>query len=76
MEGVYCRYKGKSYSAKVEICRTSDQVDEFCRAVCMKLECCPNLVSPRCLTDAQCPDNCTHLSKTKFSKCSSSAAES
>jgi len=65
---VLYRYKGKSYSAKVELCRTSEQVDEFCRSVCVKLECCPNLVSPRSLTDQRCPDNCEHLSKTKFSE--------
>jgi len=52
----------------VDICRTGDQVEEFCRRVCVKLECCPNLVSPLCLADVPCPDNCRHLSKTKFSK--------
>ena len=70
VKGICDRYKGKSYSAKVEICRTGDQVEEFCRKICVKLECCPNLVSPRCLTaGVACPDNCGHLSKTKFSTC-------
>lgn len=62
-----CRYKGKSYRAKVEICKTRDQVEEFCRQICIKLECCPNLFSLVHVGD-HCPSNCWQLTKTKYSE--------
>lgn len=60
-----CRYKGKSYSATVEICDTSDQITDFCRDVCRRLECCPNLISPNSY-DTVCPENCLRLAKGKY----------
>ncbi|CAL1529108.1 unnamed protein product [Lymnaea stagnalis] len=59
------KYKGKSYRAIVEICRTASQLEEFCRHVCMKLECCPNLISPH-FVNGRCPENCAQLTKTKY----------
>lgn len=51
-----------------KIVRTSDQVADFCRRVCAKLECCPNLFSP-VLVSENCPENCSIHTKTKYSKC-------
>lgn len=62
-----CRYKGKTYRATVRIVRTSDQVSDFCRKVCAKLECCPNLFSSLLVTDV-CPENCSVHTKTKYSE--------
>ncbi|XP_036366059.1 scm-like with four MBT domains protein 1 isoform X1 [Octopus sinensis] len=59
------KYKGKSYRAAVELCRNVKQLDEFCRQICIKLECCPNLISPHCIDD-DCPENCSQLTKTKY----------
>uniref|UniRef100_A0A8D0G101 Scm like with four mbt domains 2 n=1 Tax=Sphenodon punctatus TaxID=8508 RepID=A0A8D0G101_SPHPU len=59
------RYRGKTYRATVKIVRTSDQVPDFCRRVCAKLECCPNLFSPVPITEA-CPENCSIHTKTKY----------
>ena len=35
--------------------------------VCVKLECCPYIVSTLQVTDS-CPENCQHMTKTKYSK--------
>ncbi|XP_056380048.1 scm-like with four MBT domains protein 1 isoform X2 [Hyla sarda] len=59
------KYKGKTYRATVELVRTSDQVSEFCRKTCIKLECCPNLFGPLMVLD-QCSENCSVLTKTKY----------
>jgi hypothetical protein len=61
------RYKGKSYRAAVEICRNINDLEDFCRHVCKKLECCPNLISPNRYEEI-CPENCDQLTKTKYSK--------
>lgn len=61
------RYRGKTYRAVAKIVRTSDQVADFCRRVCAKLECCPNLFSP-VLVSENCPENCSIHTKTKYSK--------
>lgn len=63
------RYKGKSYRATVEIVKTADRVTEFCRQTCIKLECCPNLFGPRMVLD-KCSENCSVLTKTKYSESS------
>ncbi|XP_021367553.1 scm-like with four MBT domains protein 1 isoform X2 [Mizuhopecten yessoensis] len=64
-QSLKAKYKGKSYRAMVEICRTTDQLDEFCRSVCIKLECCPNLISPN-FVNGSCPESCAQLTKTKY----------
>lgn len=51
----------------VEICKNLEQLDEFCRQICIKLECCPNLISPHFVGD-HCPETCSQLTKTKYSK--------
>ncbi|ELU04767.1 hypothetical protein CAPTEDRAFT_148410 [Capitella teleta] len=60
------KYKGKSYCAKVEICKTRSQIEEFCRQICITLECCPNLFSTHHY-EGNCPSNCWQLTKTKYS---------
>ncbi|XP_072257937.1 scm-like with four MBT domains protein 2 isoform X3 [Pyxicephalus adspersus] len=64
-ETLKAKYKGKTYRATVKIVRTSDQVTDFCRKVCVKLECCPNLFSSLLVTDV-CPENCSIQTKTKY----------
>ncbi|KAM4677733.1 scm-like with four MBT domains protein 2 [Discoglossus pictus] len=64
-ETLKAKYKGKTYRATVRIVRTSDQVADFCRRVCNKLECCPNLFSPMLVTGV-CPENCAVHTKTKY----------
>ncbi|XP_040199277.1 scm-like with four MBT domains protein 2 isoform X2 [Rana temporaria] len=64
-ETLKAKYKGKTYRATVRIVRTSDQVSDFCRKVCAKLECCPNLFSSLLVTDV-CPENCSVHTKTKY----------
>ncbi|XP_053572402.1 scm-like with four MBT domains protein 2 [Bombina bombina] len=64
-ETLKAKYKGKTYRSTVKIVRTSDQVADFCRRVCTKLECCPNLFSPMLITGI-CPENCAVHTKTKY----------
>nr|XP_033815199.1 scm-like with four MBT domains protein 2 isoform X1 [Geotrypetes seraphini]XP_033815200.1 scm-like with four MBT domains protein 2 isoform X1 [Geotrypetes seraphini] len=64
-ETLKAKYKGKTYRATVRIVRTSDQVADFCRRVCTKLQCCPNLFSPVLVTEL-CPENCSVHTKTKY----------
>ncbi|KAM4748209.1 scm-like with four MBT domains protein 2 [Rhinophrynus dorsalis] len=64
-ETLKAKYKGKTYRATVKIVRTSDQVADFCRKICVKLECCPNLFSPMLITET-CPENCSVHTKTKY----------
>ncbi|XP_014680225.1 PREDICTED: scm-like with four MBT domains protein 1 [Priapulus caudatus] len=62
---VKAKYKGKTYRATVEICKNTDQVGEFCRQVCIRLECCPYLFGPDFVNN-NCPENCSQLTKTKY----------
>lgn len=63
-----CRYKGKSYRASVRIVCLAEQVADFCRRVCTRLQCCPNLFGPTLISE-KCPENCSIHTKTKYSKC-------
>uniref|UniRef100_A0A8C7D189 Scm like with four mbt domains 1 n=1 Tax=Oncorhynchus kisutch TaxID=8019 RepID=A0A8C7D189_ONCKI len=64
-ETLKAKYKGKSYRATVGISRTADQVAEFCRKTCVRLECCPNLITPHMVLE-HCSENCSLLTKTKY----------
>lgn len=46
----------------------AEQVADFCRRVCVRLQCCPNLFGPT-LVSEKCPENCSIHTKTKYSKC-------
>ncbi|XP_072309845.1 scm-like with four MBT domains protein 2 isoform X2 [Eucyclogobius newberryi] len=59
------KYKGKTYRSVIRIVRIAEQIPDFCRKVCLKLQCCPNLFSPLLVTD-KCPENCSLQTKTKF----------
>ena len=61
------RYKGRSFRGLVEICKSIEEVPEYLRNMCIKLECCPNLVSQK-YVETECPENCAMLTKTKYSK--------
>ncbi|ESN98778.1 hypothetical protein HELRODRAFT_66618, partial [Helobdella robusta] len=58
------RYKMKNYSATVDICMRSNQIDSYCRDVCRRLLCCPNLISTH-LYPLTCPENCLKLARSK-----------
>lgn len=60
------KYKGKTYRATVETVRSSGEVGAFCRSICEKLECCPNLFGPTSFGENSCPDKCSGLTKTKY----------
>ncbi|KAM7378498.1 hypothetical protein PAMA_013416 [Pampus argenteus] len=64
-ETLKAKYKGKTYRSTIRIVRLADQIPDFCRKVCMKLQCCPNLFSPVLVTD-KCPENCSVQTKTKY----------
>ncbi|KAG7252561.1 hypothetical protein CRUP_018597, partial [Coryphaenoides rupestris] len=66
-ETLKAKYKGKTYRATVEMVRTADRVADFCRKTCIKLECCPNLFGPRMVLE-RCSENCSVLTKTKYSR--------
>ncbi|KAL2102605.1 hypothetical protein ACEWY4_001773 [Coilia grayii] len=64
-ETLKAKYKGKSYRSTIRIVRVAEQVADFCRKVCVKLQCCPNLFSLTLVTD-KCPENCSVQTKTKY----------
>lgn len=61
------RYKGKTYRSSIKIVRLADLIPDFCRKVCLKLQCCPNLVGPT-LVPEKCPESCFVQTKTKYSE--------
>ncbi|XP_062374745.1 scm-like with four MBT domains protein 2 isoform X1 [Sardina pilchardus] len=64
-ETLKAKYKGKSYRSTIRIVRVAEQVADFCRKVCLRLQCCPNLFSPTLVSD-KCPENCSVQTKTKY----------
>ncbi|XP_059182384.1 scm-like with four MBT domains protein 2 isoform X2 [Centropristis striata] len=64
-ETLKAKYKGKTYRSTIRLVRLADQIPDFCRKVCLKLQCCPNLFSPVLVTD-KCPENCSVQTKTKY----------
>ncbi|KAM4614712.1 scm-like with four MBT domains protein 2 isoform 2-T2 [Polymixia lowei] len=64
-ETLKAKYKGKTYRSTIRIVRLAEQIPDFCRKVCLKLQCCPNLFSPVLVTD-KCPENCSIQTKTKY----------
>ncbi|XP_075967437.1 scm-like with four MBT domains protein 2 isoform X1 [Anarhichas minor] len=64
-ETLKAKYKGKTYRSTIRIVRLADQIPDFCRKVCVKLQCCSNLFSPVLVTD-KCPENCSVQTKTKY----------
>ncbi|XP_029018276.1 scm-like with four MBT domains protein 2 isoform X2 [Betta splendens] len=64
-ETLKAKYKGKTYRSTIRLVRMADQIPDFCRKVCVKLQCCPNLFSPILVTD-KCPENCFVQTKTKY----------
>ncbi|XP_014841321.1 PREDICTED: scm-like with four MBT domains protein 2 isoform X1 [Poecilia mexicana] len=64
-ETLKAKYKGKTYRSTVRIVRLAEQIPDFCRKVCVKLQCCPNLLGPDLRADS-CPENCSVQTKTKY----------
>ncbi|MEQ2206456.1 hypothetical protein XENOCAPTIV_029542, partial [Xenoophorus captivus] len=67
-ETLKAKYKGKTYRSIIRIVRLAEQIPDFCRKVCVKLQCCPNLFGTALVTD-KCPENCSVQTKTKYSEC-------
>ncbi|CAH2102082.1 unnamed protein product [Euphydryas editha] len=59
------KLKNKRYHAYVPIVTTSEQVESFCRDMCVKLQACPTLFGPVEYPD-QCPQNCQQVKKSTF----------
>ncbi|MEQ2246753.1 hypothetical protein ILYODFUR_002496 [Ilyodon furcidens] len=64
-ETLKAKYKGKTYRSTIRIVRLAEQIPDFCRKVCVKLQCCPNLFGTALITD-KCPENCSVQTKTKY----------
>ncbi|XP_051911687.1 scm-like with four MBT domains protein 2 [Hippocampus zosterae] len=64
-ETLKAKYKGKTYRSSIKIVRLADLIPDFCRKVCVKLQCCPNLVGPA-LVPEKCPESCYVQTKTKY----------
>ncbi|KAM6985660.1 scm-like with four MBT domains protein 2 [Aplochiton taeniatus] len=64
-ETLKAKYKGKTYRSTIRIVRLAEHIPDFCRKVCLTLQCCPNLFSPLLVTD-KCPENCSVQTKTKY----------
>ncbi|GAA6097874.1 scm-like with four MBT domains protein 2 isoform X1 [Tachysurus ichikawai] len=64
-ETLKAKYKRKSYRASVRIVSLAEQVTDFCRRVCTRLQCCPNLFGPTLISE-KCPENCSTHTKTKY----------
>ncbi|GFS85109.1 scm-like with four MBT domains protein 2 [Nephila pilipes] len=62
---IKAKYKGKTNRATIEVISNSEQVEEFCKNICKKLECCPYLFGPKHVGEI-CPSNCHTQTKTKF----------
>ncbi|GFU73929.1 scm-like with four MBT domains protein 1 [Trichonephila clavipes] len=62
---IKAKYKGKTNRATIEVIRNSEQVEEFCKNICQKLECCPYLFGPKHVGEV-CPSSCHTQTKTKF----------
>nr|XP_057921753.1 scm-like with four MBT domains protein 2 isoform X2 [Doryrhamphus excisus] len=66
-ETLKAKYKGKTYRSSIRIVRLAELIPDFCRKVCLKLQCCPNLISPVLVPD-KCPESCFVQTKTKYSQ--------
>ncbi|XP_054609056.1 scm-like with four MBT domains protein 2 isoform X2 [Dunckerocampus dactyliophorus] len=64
-ETLKAKYKGKTYRSSIRIVRLAELIPDFCRKVCLKLQCCPNLISP-VLVPEKCPESCFVQTKTKY----------
>uniref|UniRef100_A0AAQ4RU97 Scm like with four mbt domains 2 n=1 Tax=Gasterosteus aculeatus aculeatus TaxID=481459 RepID=A0AAQ4RU97_GASAC len=64
-ETLKAKYKGKTYRSTIRIVRLAEQIPDFCRKVCVKLQCCMNLFGPALVAD-KCPENCAVQTKTKY----------
>ncbi|XP_045446422.1 scm-like with four MBT domains protein 2 [Melitaea cinxia] len=65
LEMLRAKLKTRPYHAYVPIVTTADQVESFCRDVCVKLQACPTLFGPIEYPD-QCPHNCQQVEKSTF----------
>ncbi|XP_062852790.1 scm-like with four MBT domains protein 2 [Trichomycterus rosablanca] len=64
-ETLKAKYKGRSYRATVQMVCLAEQVPDFCHRVCLRLQCCPNLIGPTLISE-KCPENCSIHTKTKY----------
>ncbi|XP_026487032.2 scm-like with four MBT domains protein 2 [Vanessa tameamea] len=65
LEMLRAKLKTRPYHAYVPIVTSSDQVESFCRDVCVKLQACPTLFGPVEYPE-QCPNMCQQVEKSTF----------
>ncbi|KAJ9576506.1 hypothetical protein L9F63_025601, partial [Diploptera punctata] len=68
LEVLKAKYKNNTYRASVALVTAADEVPEFCKNVCNKLQVCPFMFGPVSIGDKNCPESCNTLSKTRFTQ--------
>lgn len=66
LEVLKAKYKNNTYRANVAIVTSADEVTNFCKRVCRRLQVCPFLFGPVAIGENICPEKCNTQSKTKF----------
>lgn len=66
-EVLKAKWKGKTYRAVVEVVSKGEYVEDFCKQICSKLECCPYLFGLKHI-EGDCPEKCHLLTKTKYAQ--------
>ncbi|XP_067002533.2 scm-like with four MBT domains protein 1 [Anabrus simplex] len=68
LEVLKAKYKNNTYRASVAVVTSADQVADFCKGICARLQVCPYMFGPTSVSENSCPENCNTLSKTKFTQ--------
>lgn len=68
LEILKAKYKTNTYRASVALVTSADEVPSFCKKICQKLQVCPFLFGPVSVGEQNCPENCSTLSKTRFTQ--------
>ncbi|XP_069700276.1 scm-like with four MBT domains protein 2 [Periplaneta americana] len=68
LEVLKAKYKNNTYRASVALVTSADEVQAFCKKICLKLQVCPFLFGPISIADSNCPEKCNTLSKTRFTQ--------
>ncbi|XP_046999669.1 scm-like with four MBT domains protein 1 [Schistocerca americana] len=66
LEVLKAKYKNNTYRANVAVVTSADEVTNFCKRVCRRLQVCPYLFGPIAIGENVCPEKCNTQSKTKF----------
>lgn len=58
------KYQKRTSRDTINVVRTADDVEHYCRLVCSHLKCCFNLFGPNLYDGDTCPSNCRGLTKS------------